>query len=153
MSGAAIGVDAGGTKVEGLLVDVGEGGRILDRRRVEMPATDAEAATSAIVAVARDLLAGNTAASVVGVGAAGLVQTGGVMRFSPNVAWREFPLRERLEAELGGPTVVDNDANMAAWGEFRFGAGRGALDMLLLTVGSGLGGGITAGGTLLGGAH
>jgi glucokinase len=88
-----------------------------------------------------------------GVGAAGMVQSDGVMRFAPNLAWREFPLRERIEAEVGLPTLVDNDANVAAWGEFRFGAGRGSSDMLLVTVGTGIGGGIVSGGRVLRGAH
>ena len=75
------------------------------------------------------------------------------MRFAPNVAWREFPLRARLEAGIGLPVIVENDANVAAWGEFRFGAGRGSSDMLLITVGTGIGGGIVAGGQLFRGAH
>ena len=73
--------------------------------------------------------------------------------FAPNVAWREFPLRERVEQEVGIPAYVDNDANVAAWGELRFGAGKGTSDMLLVTVGTGIGGGIVSGGKLLRGAH
>jgi glucokinase len=75
------------------------------------------------------------------------------MRFAPNVAWREFPLRDRIAGAVGLPTLVDNDANVAAWGEFRFGAGRGSIDMLLVTVGTGIGGGIVGGGRLFRGAH
>jgi glucokinase len=149
----AIGVDAGGTKVEGLLVDVERDDPILDRRRVETPAMDAEAAASAMVAVARDLMAGRNDVVALGVGAAGMVSVEGVMRFAPNVAWREFPLRDRVERGIGLPTIVDNDANVAAWGEFRFGAGRGTTDMLLVTVGTGIGGGIISGGRLYRGAH
>jgi glucokinase len=148
----AIGVDAGGTKVAGLLVDVGGGGRVLGRREVATPASDAEAATRTIVAVARDLMAEGPALGV-GVGAAGMVGLDGVMRFAPNVAWREFPLAERIQRAVGLPTIVDNDANVAAWGEFRFGAGRGSGDMLLVTVGTGIGGGIVTGGRLFRGAH
>ena len=88
-----------------------------------------------------------------GVGAAGMVQLDGVMRFAPNVAWREFPLRERIQSAVGIPTLVENDANAAAWGEFRFGAGRGSSDMLLVTVGTGIGGGIVSGGRLFRGAY
>jgi glucokinase len=151
----AIGIDAGGTKVEGLLVDVERdpGGLIVDRRLVETPAMDAEAATRTIVAVARDLMAGRGDVAAVGVGAAGMVALDGVMRFAPNVAWREFPLKERIERGVGITTLVDNDANVAAWGEYRFGAGRGANDMLLVTVGTGIGGGIVSGGRLYRGAH
>jgi glucokinase len=152
MGDLAIGIDAGGTKIEGLLVDVEMDGQILDRKRVETPATDAEAATRTIVAVARDLMAGRDVRAV-GVGAAGLVDRKGVMRFAPNVAWREFPLAERIERGVGVRVVVDNDANVAAWGEYRFGAGRGSTSMLLVTVGTGIGGGIVDGGRLLRGAH
>jgi glucokinase len=148
----AAGVDAGGTKVEGLLVDVGVG-EILDRRLAETPATDAEASLQAIVAVARELMALRDDVSALGVGAAGMVQLDGVMRFAPNVAWREFPLRERIQSAVRIPTLVENDANAAAWGEFRFGAGRGSSDMLLVTVGTGIGGGIVSGGKLFRGAY
>jgi len=149
----AIGVDAGGTKVEGLLVDVERDDPILDRRRVDTPAMDAEAAAGTIVALARDLMAGRSDVVALGVGAAGMVSVEGVMRFAPNLAWRELPLRDRVEQGVGLPTIVDNDANVAAWGEFRFGAGRGATDMLLVTVGMGIGGGIVSGGTLYRGSH
>jgi glucokinase len=148
----AIGVDAGGTKIEGLLVDVSLG-TILDRRLVETPAEDAEAAARAIVAVARELMVDRAGVRALGVGAAGLVDRQGVMRYAPNVAWREFPLTERVRSAVGLPTLVDNDANVAAWGEFRFGAGRDARDMLLVTVGTGIGGGIVSEGKLYRGAH
>ena len=154
MSGAlAIGVDAGGTKVEALLVDVVGGGRILDRRLAQTPATDAEATTRTIVALARELMGERNDVAALGVGAAGMVDRSGVMRFAPNVAWREVPLAEKIRSGVGLPTLVDNDANVAAWGEFRFGAGRGSADMLLVTVGTGIGGGIVAGGKLFRGGH
>jgi glucokinase len=148
----AIGVDVGGTKIEGLLVDV-EAGRILDRRLVETQADDEEAIADSIVAVARELLASREGVRALGVGSAGLVDHHGVMRYAPNLAWREFPLRERVGAAVGLPTLVENDANAAAWGEFRFGAGRGYRDMILVTVGTGIGGGIVIEGKLFRGAH
>jgi glucokinase len=153
MSRLAIGVDAGGTKVAGVLVDCGEDGEIVDRRVVETPAADAEEATRTIVAVARELVASREGVRALGVGAAGMVDRDGVMRYAPNVAWREFPLRDRIGRAVGLPTLVDNDANVAAWGEFRFGAGRGSSDMLLVTVGTGIGGGIVTEGKLFRGAH
>jgi len=148
-----IGVDAGGTKIEGVVVDCGGGGSILARVVAQTPATDAEAAARTIVAVARELVATHPEALAVGVGAAGMVDREGIMRYAPNVAWREFPLRERIERGVGLPTLVENDANAAAWGEFRFGAGRGSTHMLLVTVGTGIGGGLVTGGTLYRGAH
>jgi glucokinase len=82
-----------------------------------------------------------------------MVDLRGVMRFAPNVAWREFPLAERVERAVGVPVLVDNDANVAAWGEYRFGAGRGSSSILLVTVGTGIGGGIVDRGKLFRGAH
>jgi glucokinase len=149
----AIGIDAGGTKVAGVLVDCGSGGEVLDRSVRETPATDAEAAAQTIVAVARGLAAGRADVRAIGVGAAGMVDREGVMRYAPNVAWREFPLAKWIGRAAGLPTLVDNDANVAAWGEFRFGAGRGAKGMLLVTVGTGIGGGIVTEGRLFRGAH
>jgi glucokinase len=149
----AIGVDAGGTKVEGVLVEIGDVARVLDRRVEATPALDAEASTQTIIAVARELAGGREDIVALGVGAAGLVDRAGIMRFAPNVAWRDFPLRQRIAEATGLDTLVDNDANVAAWGEFRFGAGRGSSDMLLVTVGTGIGGGIVSGGRLLRGAH
>ena len=147
----AVGVDAGGTKVRGLLVDTTEG-TVLDRRTVGTPAEDSEASLRAIVAVARELMDGGDVLAV-GVGAAGMVDRHGVMRFAPNVAWRDVPIRDEVEAATGLHTVVDNDANAAAWGEFRYGAGRDSTDMLLVTVGTGIGGGLVSAGRLLRGAH
>jgi glucokinase len=148
----AIGIDTGGTKVAAMLVDVATG-RILERNIVETPAMDAEAASRTIIALARELMAGRDDVAVVGLGTAGMVSLDGVVRFAPNIAWREFPLGERVRAAVGLPTLVDNDANVAAWGEFRYGAGRGSTDMLLVTVGTGIGGGIVSGGKLLRGSH
>jgi glucokinase len=97
-------------------------------------------------------MAGRSVAAV-GVGAAGLVDRDGVMRFAPNLAWREFPLSDQVARGVGVPVLVDNDANVAAWGEYRFGAGRESKDMLLVTVGTGIGGGIVSDGALFRGAH
>lgn len=148
----AVGVDAGGTKVLGLVLDCGTG-TVLDREVVETPAGDADAATATIVDVARNLTLRQDGVVALGVGAAGLVDLDGVMRYAPNVAWRDVPLRERVGARVGLPTFVDNDANVAAWGEFRFGAGRGSAHMLMVTVGTGIGGGLVLDGTLYRGSH
>src|SRR5439155_15877834 len=149
----AIGVDCGGTKVEGLVVDLGDEARVLDRRLVPTPAMDAEASARTIVAVARELMGLHPAARALGVGAAGMIDLQGVMRFAPNIAWREVLLGDMIRSEVGLPTLVDNDANVAAWGEYRFGAGQGSRDMLLVTVGTGIGGGVVTGGQLFRGAH
>jgi glucokinase len=69
--------------------------------------------------------------------------------FAPNLAWRNEPLGQAIEARLGLPTVVENDANAASWAEARFGAGTGASHVVVVTVGTGIGGGIVLDGQLL----
>src|SRR5206468_11806336 len=100
----AVGIDAGGTKVLGLLV--GKNGEVLDRRHIETPATDAEASAAAVVRLARALTSDHRDLVAVGVGAAGIVDRDGRMRFAPNVAWRELALRERVAAEVPVPVLV-----------------------------------------------
>src|SRR5438128_8231316 len=147
----AVGVDVGGPKVAAPLTD--DRGTVLDRKVVHSPAGAAEAWVDTVIALARELADRHRGVAAVGVGAAGLVSREGVLRFAPNLAWREFPVRARVAAGVGLPVTVDNDANVAAWGEFRFGAGRGSTDLLLVTVGTGIGGGIVGGGSLYRGAH
>jgi glucokinase len=147
---SAIGIDVGGTKINAFRVR--RDGSVHQRRTVPTPADDPEAAIEAMIGAARDVLAPDVIA--IGLGVAGLVDaTEGVMRFSPNVAWRQLPIGARFHEALGLPCQLDNDANVAAWGEWRFGAGRGYRHMLLVTLGTGIGGGIVAGRRLFRGAH
>jgi glucokinase len=149
-TGEAIGVDVGGTKINAFRV--GRDGTVHERRTVPTPAEDPEGTIAAMIGVSRQLVSPGVVA--VGVGAAGLVDaTEGVLRFSPNLAWRDLPIGARMREALGLPCQLDNDANVAAWGEWRFGAGRGYGHMLLVTLGTGIGGGIVAGGRLFRGAH
>jgi glucokinase len=148
---AAIGVDLGGTKVAGIVMD--EDGRILSRDERPTPQADAEAVMEVVHLVVQAVNSGEKPMAV-GVGAAGLVDfAAGILRFAPNLPLREIPLRDMVATQSGLPCVVDNDANAAAWGEFRYGAGRGVRHMLLVTVGTGIGGGIVWGGAVYRGAH
>ena len=147
---SAIGIDIGGTKVAALRV--AEDGDVLDRRERPTPADDVAATVETVSDLAAELAAAGGEA--IGVGAAGMVDfAAGVLRYAPNLAWREIPLRDLLSERTGLPCVVDNDANVAAWGEYRFGAARGYRHVLAVTVGTGIGGGIVADGELLRGAH
>jgi glucokinase len=147
----AIGIDLGGTKVAGIVMS--EDGRILSRIERPTPQSDAAAVVEVVHAVVQAVSGGEQPVAV-GVGAAGLVDfAAGVLRFAPNLPLREIPLRDEVATRSGLPCLVDNDANAAAWGEFRFGAGRGARHMLLVTVGTGIGGGIVWDGALYRGAH
>lgn len=143
-----IGVDIGGTKVAGGVVD--DDGRILAQDRVRTPARDAAATTNAIVAVVEAMRADHDVEAV-GLGIAGFVDaTRSTVYFAPNLlGWRDGPLRAEVEKRLGLPVVVENDANAAAWGEARFGAGRAVRHLTCVTIGTGVGGGIIADRTLL----
>ena len=148
--GLAVGIDVGGTKIAGGVVD--ERGRILATARRESPATDTEAIERNIEDLVAELRADH-AVEAVGVGAAGFVDSArSTVMFAPNLAWRDEPLRADLEKLINLPVVVENDANAAAWGEFTFGAGEDVEDTLLVTVGTGVGGGIVLNGQLHRGA-
>jgi glucokinase len=145
-----VGVDVGGTKIAGGVVD--ESGQILATARRVSPATDREAIERNIEDLVAALRVDHDVVAI-GVGAAGFVDSKrSVVMFAPNLAWRDEPLRESLEKRIGLPVVVENDANAAAWGEFTFGAGEDATDSLLVTVGTGVGGGIVLNGELHRGA-
>jgi glucokinase len=149
-AGIAIGVDIGGTKTAALRVS-GEG-EVLDRSVHRTPANDQEATLETIqVAVAEVLVDGVEA---IGVGAAGLVDVAdGILLSSPNLSWRHVRLGEVLRARFELPVTVDNDATAAAWAESRIGASAGHEDSLFVGVGTGIGGGIIAGGRLVRGAR
>ena len=142
-----IGLDVGGTKIAGAVVD--SEGAILARRLVPTESDEPASITAAILKVARELKAAAPAAAAVGVGAAGLVDVKrGVILGAPNLAYRNVPVRDTLSARLGIPAVVDNDANVAALAEAAHGAGRGAGDQIMVTVGTGIGSGIIIGGRI-----
>jgi glucokinase len=146
----AIGVDVGGTKVAAGVVD--PDGTIVARMRRETPSDD-PVETEQVIAEAIVELRRQHEVVAVGIGAAGFVDAGRqAVLFAPNLAWRDEPLRDRLEETCGVPVFVENDANAAAWGEHRFGAGRGADHVLVITVGTGIGGGLILDGRLYRGA-
>jgi glucokinase len=141
-----IGVDIGGTKVAGGVVD--ENGSVVARARRETPSTDPEATEDTIAEVVAEL-AGRYEVKAVGLGAAGYIdEKRSYVLFAPNLAWRKEPLQADVKRRVGLPVVVENDANAAAWAEARFGAGRGEDHLLCITVGTGIGGGIVIGGEL-----
>jgi glucokinase len=145
-----IGVDVGGTKIAAGVVDTE--GRILQQLRVSTPAATAVSVEQGIVEAVLRLKA-EYEIGAVGVAVPGFVdQSRSVLRFTPNLPMRNRPLREILTPLLGVETVIENDANAAAWGEFQFGGGKDVEDMVLITVGTGLGGGIIENGVLRRGA-
>ncbi len=141
-----IGVDVGGTKVNAGLVD--ESGSIVRRTRRPTPSASPADVEDVIAACVTELCEG-VEVEAVGVGAAGFITADrSKVLVAPNLAWVDEPLRDAVAARIGLPVVVENDANAAAWAEYRFGAGRGEEHLVVVTVGTGIGGGIVLGGQL-----
>ena len=148
---ATIGLDIGGTKISGGVINAS--GVILARGRRDTPAHDPAAISREAASLTRELSLEHTI-DAVGVACAAFIdRSGSIVSFSPNLAWRDEPLKQRLESALDLPVTIENDANAAAWGEFRFGAAVEAENMVLVTVGTGIGGGIVIDGVLMHGAY
>ncbi|MEY4337274.1 MAG: hypothetical protein RL680_169 [Actinomycetota bacterium] len=147
-----IGIDVGGTKVLGGVVD--ESGKVLTTARKDTPRQGGSALTQTIADVAKELLEKHSVSSV-GVSAAGFVSSDRkTMLATPNIAdWNGVDLDHQLNQLIGLPVVIENDANAAAWGEAKFGAGKNQDHMMMLTVGTGIGGGIVVNGALYRGAY
>ncbi|MBT8172140.1 ROK family protein, partial [Candidatus Bathyarchaeota archaeon] len=88
-------------------------------------------------------------AKAVGIGVAGQIDNMGVVRGSPNLGWQDFPLKKELEKKLDLPVFVINDVRAATWAEWSFGIGRGITDLVVLFVGTGVGGGVISSGKVL----
>jgi len=148
----AIGLDVGGTKILAALVDTA--GRIHAQRRVDTP-DDGDRRTVALIELVRALQSEHDLVSTtVGVGAAGLIDLDGTMRYAPNLDWRDYPLQAVLSEQLELPVRVENDAAAAAWGEYVIGAGRDAdRGAAMVTLGTGVGGGLVMDGRLVRGAY
>lgn len=148
---ATVGIDVGGTKALGLAV---AGGAVVAERRVATPPTGPEL-LAALAALAGELgAAAGEPVTGVGVGLPGLVDRQGVLRFAPNLRGAAgVDVRAGLGERLGVVVEVDNDATCAAWGERELGAARGFDDVVLVTLGTGIGGGIVCDGRVERGAH
>lgn len=142
---AVAGIDVGGTKCLGVLF---ENGKIL--KSVLRPTPHADELVATLAEIARELGDYKT----LGVGVPGLITPAGVVRESPNLTGAiELDLRARLQKELGHEISVENDATSATHAEWQFGAGRGATDMWMITLGTGIGGGFVSGSKLQRGSH
>lgn len=147
---ATIGLDIGGTKISAAVVS--DDGVVLASVRAQTPATEPDAIVTTCADLVRRLTAEHEVEAV-GVAAAAFVDAArATVRFAPNIAWRDAPLRALLEDQLRLPVVIENDANAAAWGEFLYGPARDVDHMVLITIGTGVGGGIVLDGQLMRGA-
>jgi glucokinase len=143
-----IGIDIGGTKVAGGVLDVD--GRILQRGRRETPdrSKSPQVVEDTIVDLVAELASDHDIAAV-GIGAAGFVDAARAsVLFAPHLSWRNEPLRDAIHQRLRLPVVVENDANAALWAEWRFGAGQGEDHLVCVNLGTGIGGAIMIGGEL-----
>jgi glucokinase len=147
----ACGIDIGGTKIAAGLVS--EQGELVERLEVPTLANDVGAIIDSVVALL-DQLGSDAVEPVVGVAAAAFLnRERSKVFFAPNIAWTDFPLKDALEQRLGRHVRLENDANAAGWAEYQFGAARDAASMLMLTMGTGVGGAIVDDGRLVVGGY
>ncbi len=153
-SSYAVGVDLGGTKIEAALVDAA--GQIAETRRTPTEAKQGpDHVVETIVSTISTHYLGDASRPVgaIGIGVAGQVDPeSGIVRRAPNLDWRDFPIRERLEAALRLPVAVLNDVQAITYGECRRGVGHGVKDLVCLFAGTGVGGGVVIGGELVRGS-
>lgn len=144
MSKYCVGVDLGGTNITIALVDLK--GKIKNKVKISTQADkDAGFIIKTIIENIRVLVRDIRFSHLIGIGigAAGQIDhIRGVIQFSPNLRWRNVPIVKEIKKEFNVPVYIDNDANVACYGEFLFGAGRGAQNILCVTLGTGVGGGI-----------
>ncbi len=142
----AIGIDIGGTKIAGGVVSA-EGSLV---EKVEVPtASQQQNIIDFLIATIRHLRTLHPAVQSIGIGAAGLVEwPSGLIRWAPNNSYKQLPVRDVVAEATGLPTVVDNDANAAAWAEAFVGGDRSYTNLAYLTIGTGVGGGLVLAGEL-----
>jgi len=147
----AIGVDLGGTHVAAAPVD--ERGRVHNVYSRELESHDVKyVVTEAAKVVGKAIASLDKRAKLsgIGVGSPGNIdERTGTVRFSPNFGWHDVALKQKLEKKLGRPIHLLNDARCATIGEYLHGVGKGARDFVLITLGTGIGGGIVANGKLV----
>lgn len=147
--GRRVGIDLGGTKLLAAIIDAD--GRVV--RKKEIPTEAAQGAESVIarmIGLVEELTGSGAELHGIGVATAGTLDAGrGVVLFAGNLGWRDVPLGAALQAKFGCRVQVENDANAAAYGEWRAGAGRGTSDCVYVTVSTGIGAGLISGGRLV----
>lgn len=150
---SSIGIDVGGTKILAGVVDAE--GAVVHQARRQSARNDPASVLDTVCEVVSELRdASDDEVLAVGLGIAGPVDAErSTVFFAPNLGWPQVPVRELLTDRVGLPVIVENDGNAAAWGEFVAGAGTNVQDLTVITVGTGIGGGIIINGELLRGAH
>ncbi len=142
-----VGIDIGGTAVKAALI--ADDGTILRRSSVPTLATRPYAAVAADIAKQIVELSSGERIEGVGIGCPGAIDSrAGVIRYANNLYWKDVPLADELHKTVNAPICISNDANVAALGEARFGAGKEYSDTAFVTLGTGVGGGIVVDGKL-----
>ena len=149
--GLSVGIDIGGTKVAGGVVDTD--GVVVARARRDTPhrSTSPSVVEDTIVDVVAELIdiSGDDVVAV-GIGAAGFVAADrATVVFAPHLSWRDEPLEANLQRRVPVPISVDNDANAAAWAEWRFGAAQGDSHVVMVNLGTGIGGAMILDGQIM----
>lgn len=147
----AIGIDVGGTKIAGALVS--DGGEIVRSSHRPTNPDSPDSIVSAVLEIVAELDDSGLQPAVGVAAAAFMDRAREKIYFAPNIAWKDFPLKSILEQALGRPVRIENDANAAGWAEFRFGAARDVNSMLMLTMGTGVGGAVIDNGVLMLGGY
>lgn len=150
----AVGIDLGGTKLRGGLLS--QDGQLASRLEVQ---TEVRKGPPGVLANLRDIISrildstDRSRVAGIGIAAAGQIhpRTHAVV-YAPNLDWRNVPLRDEIASAFGLPTCVENDVRAAAWGEYRFGVGRGMRSLIAVFIGTGVGSGAVVDGSLLRGA-
>mgnify|MGYP005852781287 CR=1 FL=1 len=140
-----IGLDLGGTKMFGTMADLD--GKILQEIYIPWNGEDAQQSVESVCRLIEHLMQANQLEGRrirgIGVGAPGVTLfEEGVVTWAPSLGWRDLPLKKILQDRFGLPVAVENDVNLAALGEYGFGAARGASSLVCLAVGTGIGAGI-----------
>lgn len=149
-------VDMGGTKIAGGLAD--RGGQLSARQVVPTWPSHGPGGPDALVALLERLREEsqrtNTPARAIGISVAGIVHhRPGIVHLAPNLRWRDFPLRDVLEARFGLPVAIGNDAKLATLGEYHARHENAGETIFGLWIGTGVGGGVVLDGHILHGAH
>ena len=135
----SVGIDIGGTKILGALVD--ESGKVVQEKRIASPAQDPARLVDDVAGLIDDLLRVEPEVAGIGVAAAGFIDAErSTVLYAPNLNWRNEPLQQRISERVGREVIIENDANAAGWAEFRFGAASNYGSMVMLTLGTGVGG-------------
>lgn len=155
-SQTVIGVDLGGTKMYGALADLG--GNILEEIHLPQHETSGEKSYIQLVQLIENLLEEAIGSGLdvrgIGVGAPGVtLHEEGIVTWAPSLDWRNYPLKKKLMDHFSLPVIVDNDVNLAVLGELWFGVGQNCQNMVLISVGTGIGAGIVIDGALYRGSH